>query len=104
TMLAFLEALWPTAELVCTGNSLPPELLAFLRSQTPPELCVLVKTPTNQDALSELAPFTEAYPIPTHGTRYYLCRNGACSAPVDDISKLDLDNEYALQHPQDYKT
>ncbi len=89
-MLTFLEALWPTAELVCTGERLPPELPDFLRKNPLSELRVLVKTPENQARLSELAPFTESYPIPDHGTRYYLCRNGVCSAPVDDISKLNL--------------
>ena len=90
TMLAMLETLWPTAELVCTGANAPSELLAFLREQARPELTVLVKTPHNQDILSALAPFTKDYPIPNDGVRYYLCRNGACSAPVENISKLNL--------------
>ena len=92
TMLAILEVLWPTAELVCTGDSVPPELPAFLREHANPALTVLVKTPDNQDALSDMAPFTDAYPIPSHGARYYLCRGGTCSAPVDKISELNLDD------------
>ena len=91
-MLVFLEALYPTAELVCTGEGEPSALQAFLRENVHPELSVLVKTLSNQDALSQLAPFTEAYPIPNHGVQYYLCRDQVCSAPVDDISKLDLSN------------
>ena len=90
TMLAMLETLWPTAELVCTGANAPSELLAFLREQARPELTVLVKTPDNQDILSALAPLTKDYPLPNDGVRYYLCRNGACSAPVENISKLNL--------------
>ena len=90
TMLALLEELWPGADLVCTGESIPHELMTLLRENTHPGLRVLVKTPENQLQLAELAPFTEAYPIPDHGARYYLCRNGTCEAPVDDISKLDL--------------
>ena len=90
TMLAMLETLWPTAELVCTGANAPSELPAFLREQVRPELTVLVKTPDNQDILSALAPLTKDYPIPNDGVRYYLCRNGACSAPVESISKLNL--------------
>ena len=92
TMLVFLEALYPTAELVCTGEEVPSALQAFLRENVHPELSVLAKTLSNQDALSQLAPFTEAYPIPDHGVQYYLCRDQVCSAPVDDISKLDLSN------------
>lgn len=45
------------------------------------ELTVLVKTPETAKPLEELAPFTEAYPIPETGVRYYLCRNGACARP-----------------------
>lgn len=90
TMLALLEELWPGADLVCTGEGIPHELMTLLRENANHGLRVLVKTPENQAQLAELAPFTEPYPIPDHGTRYYLCRNGTCEAPVDDISKLDL--------------
>jgi len=89
-MLALLEALWPTKELICTGKCIPPALLTLLRENSLFELSVLVKTPDNREALSLLAPFTEAYPCSDHGERYYLCRKGVCSAPVDEISKLDL--------------
>ena len=49
---------------------------------------MLVKTPETAKPLEELAPFTEAYPIPETGVRYYLCRNGACARPVDSISEV----------------
>ena len=44
--------------------------------------------PETAKPLEELAPFTEAYPIPETGVRYYLCRNGACARPVDSISEV----------------
>lgn len=87
-MLAFLEELWPTAELVCTAQVVPEELIAFLRENHRPELTVLVKTPETAEALEKLALFTKAYPIPETGVRYYLCQNGACTQPVDSISKV----------------
>ena len=90
TMLVLLEELWPSAELVCTGQEISPELMDLLRREPQPELCVLVKTPENQRVLSDLAPFTKEYPIPAQGTRYYLCRNGACANPTDNISELNL--------------
>ena len=88
TMLALLEELWPSAELVCTAKEVPGELTALLRQEARPELSVLVKTPDNQEALAAVAPFTAAYPIPNHGARYYLCQNGACSKPENSISNL----------------
>ncbi len=87
-MLVFLEELWPSAELVVTAREVPEELPAFLRETPRPELTVLVKTPESTAALAVLAPFTESYPIPEHGARYYLCRDGSCARPVDSITEL----------------
>lgn len=89
-MLAFLEELWPTAELVCVVQTIPDELTLFLRDASHPELTVLVKTPETANALDVLAPFTKDYPISDKGAWYYLCQNGACAQPVDSISKLKL--------------
>ncbi len=88
-MLAFLEELWPSAELVVTARKVPSELLAFLRRTPCPELTVLVKTPESTGALAALAPFTENYPIPEQGARYYLCRDGSCARPVDSMPELE---------------
>ena len=88
-MLAFLEGLWPSAELVVTAQSVPEELQTFLRESPRPELTVLVKTPESADSLAVLAPFTKAYPVPDQGARYYLCRGGACARPVDSIPELE---------------
>ena len=88
-MLAFLEELWPTAELVVTAQTPPEELQIFLRENSRPGLTVLVKTRPNAGALAALAPFTKDYPIPMQGMRYYLCRDGACAQPVDSILKLE---------------
>lgn len=87
-MLVFLEELWPSAELVCTSRTVPEELAAFLREASRPELTVLVKTPETAKELEGLAPFTQPYPVPETGVRYYLCQNGACAQPVDSISKI----------------
>lgn len=87
-MLAFLEALWPSAQLVCASGTVPEELSAFLREASRPELTVLVKTPETAGALAKLAPFTEAYPIPETGARYYLCQNSVCTQPASDLSEI----------------
>jgi len=88
-MLAFLEELWPSAELVVTARELPPQLPAFLRETPRRPLTVLVKTPEHAGALAALAPFTENYPIPKQGARYYLCRGGSCAQPVESIAELE---------------
>ena len=88
-MLAFLEELWPTEELVVTAQKPPEELRTFLERNPNLQLVMLVKTPESADALAELAPFTKDYPIPVQGARYYLCRGGACARPVDSVSELE---------------
>lgn len=88
TLLTLLETLWPTAELVCTAEKLPAELLTFLREKPRTGLSVLMKTAENQTRLAALAPFTAAYPIPSDGARYYLCWGKACLNPVKTIEEL----------------
>ena len=88
-MLAFLEELWPTMELVVTAQGTPEELQIFLRENPRQSLTVLVKTRSSADMLAAAAPFTRDYPVPEQGARYYLCRNGACAKPVDSISELE---------------
>lgn len=89
-LLALLEELWPTAELVCSAQEVPGELLDFMRERPRPELCILVKTPMTETALTSLAPYTADYPIPPSGARYYLCRGQSCSQPVETIGEVRL--------------
>ena len=91
SLCAMLEALYPTEELICAlaQDDPPPELTAYLRRHDTPQRAVLIKTPTNAARLAQTAPFTTNYPIPEAGARYYLCRSGACSAPVDRLEDLE---------------
>ena len=92
-MLACLEELWPTAELVITAQKSPEELRCFLREAPRLVLTVLVKTQENAGTLAALAPFTKDYPIPAQGAQYYLCQGGACAQPVDSIPELKIFSE-----------
>ena len=47
-----------------------------------------VKTRDNSHALEQLIPYTAAFPIPDKGQMLYLCRDGACSAPVKTLEEL----------------
>lgn len=89
-LLAMSQVVYPSRELVCVTaeQAMPPELADFLAESNVPNLTVLVKTAKNQKQLGQVAPFTESYPVPESGTRYYLCQNGACAAPVDSLSAL----------------
>lgn len=88
TMLAILEAMWPTEELVvCTSGKMPSELLNYLRSGYHQGLTVLLKTPDTEQDLSVLCPYTADYPIPETGVLYYRCHGGACDRPVRSLTE-----------------
>lgn len=84
-LLAVAEALTPSRELVCALGGEMPEALEAV-ADTP--VYMLVKTRENAGLLAETAPFTAAYPVPEEGAAYYLCRNGACAAPVFSLDEL----------------
>ena len=53
------------------------------------DFTVLVKTEQNKDTLAAIAPFTKEYPVLADKTSCYLCRGGACQAPVFDAESLE---------------
>lgn len=87
-LLALLEELWPTAELICAAETLPHDLTDFLRKHSG-GLTVLAKTPVDEAQLAALAPFTSAYPIQAEGVRYYLCHGKTCAHPVETLEELE---------------
>lgn len=89
-LLAVAQAVYPSYELVCVTaeKSIPEELTTYLIQNPLPNLTILMKTCENKEKLERAAPFTADYPIPEHGTVYYLCHNGSCSAPSDRLSLL----------------
>lgn len=86
SLLAMLEALYPGRELICVSSGGVPAWLAGVSEEY--RLAALVKTPDNSRGLARLAPFTASYPIPEEGETLYLCRDGACAAPVSDLAAL----------------
>ena len=88
-LLALSEALGPHRELLFTGNRIPKELASYLREHAAAGLSVLYKTAENEAELSQLAPFTAAYPV-SEETVWYLCENGSCHAPVKTLDELGL--------------
>ena len=86
TMLAILETLWPTEELVvCTRDGIPEALLDTLKRDPQPGRTVLLKTPETAQALETLAPFTKDYSLPERGTLYYRCHGGTCERPTETL-------------------
>lgn len=101
SLLAFQRMLHPGAEIVCvasdevmpdgvpTGHPALGELFSVLRRWKGGRPGVLLKCRKNAKDLSDVAPFTEDYPVPESGIRYYLCKNHTCSPPFSDVSELE---------------
>ena len=86
-LLAICEAIYPSRELVCAAAGGAPEGLRELAERH--RLRALLKTRENGERLAKAAPFTAAYPVPEEGAAFYLCRDGACAAPVYSLDELE---------------
>lgn len=89
-LLAIADSLYPSQELICTGEKLPSELTEYLRSNPSYNLSVIFKSHENESLLNEIAPFTRDYPISEDTVHYYLCENKSCLAPADDLKSLPI--------------
>lgn len=87
SLMAFMKALSISRELVCVSadNKAPDELFDYMRRQKKTPISILFKCPGNEDRLSRIAPFTNAYPIPGQGVLYYLCENHTCGVPASTL-------------------
>lgn len=89
-LIAVAKALYPSRELICATaqNRVPEELMLFLCEDSHPDLTVMLINKENRDKLIHVAPFIRDYPVPDDKTVYYLCKNGACNSPVDNLESL----------------
>ena len=87
-LLAMSGTLYPHRELLCTGKSIPDEVMNYLKTNPSHDLSILYKSAENKKELAELVPFTKDYPVSDHPV-YYLCENGACHTPETEFEKLE---------------
>lgn len=85
-LLAMMEELYPSRELVCVSAGGISKWLAVVGEEY--GITALMKTAENRHALERVAPYTAAYPIPTEGERMYFCRGGTCAAELDSLAQL----------------
>lgn len=92
SLLAISEFLVPPPDLICVSaeKAVSDKIISFLRKKGVGRNNVILKTTENSDFLTDLAPFMAQYPVPEKSTLYYLCKNGACRAPTDNINKLEI--------------
>lgn len=90
SIISMMKVLYPTENLVCVSNEddIENKLHQFLKTHKKTDIDIIIKKQSNEAELKIIAPYTSEYEIPTQGTMYYLCKNGACLAPVNDLNKL----------------
>lgn len=88
-LLAVAEEIYAYRTLVCVGENMEKleEVDALIRKRWSRNLIVLKKTKENEMELKEVCPYTESYPI-REKAGYYLCQDGACLPPVEELEKL----------------
>lgn len=85
-LLAMLEQEEAGIRLVCvTGEEIPEEEIRCFRKEQKETVYALAVTGKNQKSLGKLVPEAAEYPRQTKGIRYYLCREGACQPPVEEL-------------------
>lgn len=91
SMLAMLKELYPSKELICvtSKNEILGNLSKIRTDLHQSNVTVLVKTKSNENDLSKIAPFTADYEVSKeHEETYYLCENFSCKAPVHTLEAL----------------
>ncbi len=88
SLLAMMEAVHPSKELVCAlPSGCGEDLQRKLALAADDGFTVLVKTPQNAKQLARTAPFTANYPI---GERdcFYLCEGKSCQKPTENLEEI----------------
>lgn len=91
-LLAFLEAFYPTKELIYVSREeeIPIALEKYKKENLLVNTRILFKSEKREELLREVAPFTKNYMLPDTGGMYYLCQNGMCRAPEREFEKLEI--------------
>lgn len=89
SLLALQSVLYPSTEIICVSDGkMGFDELKELQKGLSPDFSVLLKIPSNEEELAKAAPYTRDYPIPSSGSKYYVCRNGSCMRPAENMSGL----------------
>ncbi|MBU3102517.1 thioredoxin domain-containing protein [Clostridium gasigenes] len=91
-VIALMEMLYPSKELVVVANdnSELEDLKITLKNKFTPNLTIVVKTKENEKELENLIPFTKNYTMKNDKTTYYLCTNGSCNTPSNNLNEITL--------------
>jgi len=91
TLIAFGVALWPSLEIVVSGDPDDPvttEMLGVIRRSNLPDVNVVLRPLIDPSAITNLAPFTKNL-LPISGkTTAYICERNECKVPTNSVEVL----------------
>lgn len=88
SLMAFLEALYPSKEIVCVENDKEEhqDLIDYLSWNFEPNTIAIVKNDKNQEELEKLVEYVTNYHTINEKTTYYVCENHSCQSPTNELS------------------
>lgn len=90
TLIGIIQDLQPSKLLIITsGNNNIENIKEYMNINSKYDLSVILKTKDNSEVLHKLIPYLENYKIDDDITKYYLCENFTCNAPLTDINELN---------------
>ncbi|WP_339062892.1 thioredoxin domain-containing protein [Tepidibacillus marianensis] len=91
-LTAIQFALWPTKEIVISGEEHNPQtekIIQGIQSLFLPDAVVLFRgQDKNKNEIDKIAPFTKDQEMKDEKTTVYICENFTCQAPIHDVSKM----------------
>lgn len=91
-LLAVLEAVYPSAQLVCVTReeTAPPKLLERPAAGSAAQSFGFAQNASNGGKIGRTRAFYSGISNPRIRLPFYLCRNGSCSAPTAELSALSF--------------
>ena len=92
SLLAISKRIYSPTDLICVTDikNHADTIIDFLREKGSNDINIILKNNESKDMLSKIAPFTTPYQIPENQTLYYVCKNGTCFPPVNDLFKSEI--------------
>ena len=84
---AYLLSIAPSKEIIITDKTTEEgfKLSVELSQKYSPNLTTILLNEKNQELLADLTSYSDNYPIPENGTKYFLCKNYNCNLPEDNV-------------------
>jgi hypothetical protein len=91
TLIAFGAAVWPSLEIVVSGDSNDPttaEMLSVINNAALLDVNIILRPTTDSSTITELAPFTKNLLPRENKATVFICKGHQCEMPITDAKTL----------------